>query len=282
MVDYRLNTGGTVGTTAMGGVMAGCTTYGNSGAGTTRAIVVATMAGKGLWYTKNEGVTWTQITSTTGTPFGTSSNYGNSVLVQDIPRNRIYAIDRAQGAVWRMDVSATGTVSQATRIFVQPWTIYSTSPDAVGFIDLDESTNRLWISTLSGVYFIDSASTVPTSSGTGNAVASGFTATYPGELPGALVYSPFHSAVMVATLGLTSAGNVNYNPVRNGADGPRFLEVSDATTPSSWATAVDWADDYDRVYRLTYQAPHNIARNHDGSQIAVTAQGMGLGVWGSW
>jgi hypothetical protein len=60
------------------------------------------------------------------------------------------------------------------------------------------------------------------------------------------------------------------------------LEVSDATTPSSWATAVDWADDYDRVYRLTYQAPHNIARNHDGSQIAVTAQGMGLGVWGSW
>jgi hypothetical protein len=283
IVDYNLDTGQGP-STAVGGVLDGCTTYGNGGAGTTRSIVVATNGGKGMWYTVNNGTTWVQVlqdgSSGTAAPFTTVGDKIRAVMLQDMPRNRVYVIERANGTVWRCSVNADGTLSTATRLFVKTWT-YATAKDSAGYISLDETNDRLWISTLNAVWYINNASTATANSGTTGATASGFATNYPGELAGPMIYSPYYGAVLVATLGLNSAGNMVYNPTLNGADGPRFLAVTNATVSASWniTNAVDWAVTYDRAHRLTYQAPNSISSNWDGSKIALTMQGMGVGVW---
>lgn len=278
-IDYNLDTGSGP-STSVAGVFGGCTLYGNGGAGATRAIVVATLNGQGLWYTKNEGTTWTRVTrdgsSGTVDPFMTANSYQATVVVVDVGRSMFYAIDRQTGSVWRCSVASDGTVSTATRIFVKTWT-YVATREAGGYIDIDTANDRLWVSTVNDVYYINSASTVSGVAGVQNATVAGFGTNYSGELAGALAYSPSLSSVMVATLGLTSAGATNYP--RNGSDGPRFLQVTNPTVSASWAAATDWTVAYDRSYRTAYQVPHSIGRNHNGSQFALTAQGMGCGVW---
>lgn len=278
IVDYQLNTGADA--AGMGGVMDGRTVYGNSGTGSTRAIIVATRGGKGMWYTKNGGATWIQVLAASGTthPFSTSGTFQCASMAWDVSRNLVYAFDRQQKAIWRVSIAADGTVSTATRIFVQTWT-YAAAEDAGGYLDLDEANNRLWVSNINNVWYINNASTAAFVSGTTNATASGFAANYPGELAGPMVFIPLSGKVAVATLGLNSGGTTVYNPTLNGADGPRFLVVADPTTAGSWASAVDWTVAHDRSYRTAYQTPNGIARNFDGSEIALTSQGMGCGIW---
>ncbi|MEO5691442.1 MAG: hypothetical protein ABIQ64_04605 [Candidatus Saccharimonadales bacterium] len=283
LTDYNLNTGDGANTN-VGGVLCGVTTYNTGGTGSTRTIAVGTMGGKGLWWTTNNGTTWNKVSAASGTqqPYDTSSNFDSSQAWWDAARDRVYFMDRAAGIVWRCTVQASGALSTATALFGDSWT-YSVAPNACGYIDTDTANDRLWVSTLNGVWYIDNASTAAFSTTKSNATSCNFATNYPGEYAGAMAFIPHDGSVVLATLGLKPDRTQTYAPTLNGTDGPRFLKVTAPLTLSSWnsSNAEDWGVTQDRRYKVGYMYPHNIARNHDGSIIALSMQGCGIGLWKS-
>ena len=280
LTDYNLNTGAGA-STAVGQPSCGVCVYNNGGAGSTRTLIVGTQGAKGMWWTNDNGVAWHQVMAASDTvdPFTTATSYENAQMWADQSRNVVYVMDRSTSRVWRVTISGTGTVSTATCIFMDSWA-YTVGKDGCGYIDIDTANNRLWIATANGVWYMDNASTAPNNVGTANATDTTFAAKYPGEIPGPMAWLPYDGSVVVGTIGMSGTANNNIYPL-NGCEGPRFLHVTNPTLAASWAPGVaeDWASVYDRGYRLGFQAPHGMARNYDGTVIAVTQQGSGVGLW---
>lgn len=279
MTDYNLNTGSGA-NTSVGQPMTGVCVYNTQGTGATRTIMVGCMGGTGMWQTSNEGTTWTQVLNAAGTPhpFTTQGGFDNGLMFWDAPRDTIYIMDRGLGRVWRCTVGSGGVISTAVCIFADTWT-YNAADDGIGYIDVDEANDRLWVATANGVWYINTASSVGPSTTKTNAVATPMAAQYPGEIVGPMAFLPTFGTVVVATMGLNSAQNMVYP--KNGTDGARFLSVSDPTVDSSWlqGTVADWDVSRDRGYKLGFIAPHGLTRNASGSRVYVTMQGNGVGMW---
>jgi hypothetical protein len=242
---------------------------------TQRVFIVGTY--QGMFYAVN-GANPTLITAAVGAtnPYATSGGFDGGVAMWDGTRNVAYFMDRDAASVWRVTIQAGATVSTATRIFQRPWTWGSASQDGVGYIDLDEPNNRVWVSTKDYVGFINSASTAPNTTTESNATSVGWDTKYPGEISGPMCFIPQTGQVAVATQGYS--GDSPVYPL-NGATGPRFLVVSTPTTTANWATATDWAVTRDNGYRMGQQVPWGIYRNVNGTQIAITQRGGGVALW---